>query len=111
VGLRATAEDTRVKAVVEIAGPRDLPSFPAFSRLMDGFEHWSARLPHTLIVQGDADTTVTVAQAEQIQREIAATGRPHELAVIPGGDHFLSGSAGRTAITRITAYLQARLGT
>jgi dienelactone hydrolase len=110
VGLRAATEDTRVKAMVAIAGPRELPSFPAFSALMNEFDQWAARLPHTLIVQGDADTTVTVAQAEQIQREIAATGRPQELAVIPGGDHFLNGSAGRTATARITTYLQARFG-
>lgn len=46
-----------------------------------------------LILHGDRDRVIGVGQSRDLAARLAAAGAPHELAVIPGGNHRLSNRA------------------
>lgn len=49
--------------------------------------HASADDPPTLLIHGDADTVVPIAQSERLARKLAEEGVAVELLAVPGGGH------------------------
>lgn len=66
----------KVAAIVEYYG--GLP--PALSPM-------AANLPPTLILHGDADTLVPVAEAYDLDKLMTQANRPHEMKIYPGAGH------------------------
>jgi dipeptidyl aminopeptidase/acylaminoacyl peptidase len=109
MALRAASDDPRLKAVVEIAAPVDIPAFPAFSRLMDDFADRAKRLPIVLILHGDEDATVPITQAVTIRQTMVQLGQRVEYQAIVGGDHLLRGRVGQSGVTYIQFFLNTWL--
>ena len=69
--------------------------------------------PPTLLLHGDKDTDVPFAQSEQMARELKGRGIPHELIVIPGGEHGfdarLDDPVAGNAFDRVIEFLKERL--
>src|SRR5487761_308671 len=51
------------------------------------FQSVAANLPPTLILHGDADVLVPVAQAHTLDALMTAAKRPHEMHIYPGASH------------------------
>ena len=51
------------------------------------FQSMAANLPPTLILHGDADVLVPVAQAHTLDALMTAAKRPHEMRIYPGANH------------------------
>ncbi len=66
----------KIAAIVEYYG-----GLPA------ALEPMAANLPPTLILHGDADQLVPVAQARELDKLLTETGRPHEIHIYPGANH------------------------
>jgi dipeptidyl aminopeptidase/acylaminoacyl peptidase len=49
-----------------------------------------------LLIHGDRDTVVSVAQSERMAGALKAAGKPYELVVLEGENHYLAQSAHRT---------------
>lgn len=107
-----------LKAAVVVSGPADLgdawskldlPTQHKISNLVGGTPSgrpdsyrdrsaiaWAEDLhAPLLILQGDADKRVPVAEAIALDARLSALGRPHKLIVVPGGDHMLHNAADR----------------
>lgn len=56
--------------------------------------------PPTLLVHGNADELVPVANSERLQATLAATGVIHDLLIIDAGDHGFTDTEHRAAATR-----------
>lgn len=48
-----------------------------------------------LLIHGDTDTTVPIQQSQEMERNLRAAGKPVELVVLKGDDHYLSLEATR----------------
>ncbi len=67
--------------------------------------------PPLLILHGDADRIVPVAEAYRLQDEVERRGGTVEVHIYPGGDHGLTDPATlRDAFGRTVAFLRRRLG-
>ena len=66
-------------------------------------------MPPVLILHGEADRTVPVARALELQQELTAKGLPHEAHLYPGQGHFLSGPAEADALQQCRAFLATHL--
>lgn len=100
----ATAEETKRQAELEALfqayykksgrqvladwSGTDNPDDPVWRRLSP-VTYIDAGDAPVLILHGDADVVVPVAQARLLDRALGAVGVPHELVVVPGGDHGL----------------------
>jgi carboxymethylenebutenolidase len=96
-GFLATAlaaQDKRVTAVVEIAGGLPKYGIPNVEQL-----------PPTLIVHGDADLRVPVAEAHDLEAVLKRLGTPYEKAILKGQGHFFQGMAQFQALTKIASFL------
>lgn len=51
------------------------------------FDPQAAQMPPTLILHGDADILVPLAEARRLDALLTRAGRPHEMHVYPGGSH------------------------
>jgi dipeptidyl aminopeptidase/acylaminoacyl peptidase len=54
--------------------------------------HWLDKLPATLpvlLLHGDKDVRVEVAQSQNLAKALAEKGQPHKLVIYPGADHML----------------------
>ena len=109
---RVIAEDADVAAVVAYYPPVDLrevvgPSrrFPALNFAADQAPAVSPILfvtaddPPTLLIHGDADELVPLANSETLAATLQETGVTHELLVIEGGDHGFRDPDHRAAAT------------
>ena len=98
LSLANSSIDGRVKAVVEFFGglPREMKLF-------------MRRLCPTLILHGDADPTVPVAEAYNLQRLLEEKGIPYEMKIYPGAGHGFENEVWRDAGLRTLSFLQKEL--
>lgn len=98
LSLSAAAIDKRVRAVVEFFGglPKEMKLF-------------MRRLCPVLILHGDADPTVPVAEAYHLQQVLEKKGIPYEMQIYPGAGHGFSGDVWRDAGMRSYAFLKKYL--
>jgi len=85
--------DARVKAVAEYFGglPREIRPF-------------IRRLPPTLILHGDADTVVPVAEAFSLEEALKERKVPYELEIYPGEGHHFTAETRTKADARMHAF-------
>lgn len=98
VAVSESAFDTRIGAVVEYAGGL-LPD------LADQLE----RTPPILILHGDADRIVPVAEAQKLAALLEFRQLPYEVAIYKGAGHSLTGDDGADAWKKTLAFFRARL--
>ncbi len=102
LALANSAIDHRVKAVVEFFGgmPKEMNLF-------------MRRLCPVLILHGEADATVPVEEAHQLQRLLEKKGIPYEIKIYPGAGHGFEDQtiwrdAGLRSLQFLQKYLAAR---
>ena len=90
--------DPRVRAVVEYFGglPKEIKMF-------------MRRLPPTLILHGDADTVVPVAEAHNLSQILQDRSVPHEVRIYPGEGHHFTAEARADADHRMQAFFKKYL--
>ena len=95
LSLANSTIDGRVKAVVEFFGglPREMKLF-------------MRRLCPTLILHGEADPTVPVAEAYNLQQLLEQKGVPYEIKIYPGEGHGFENEIWRDAGFRTLTFLQ-----
>jgi len=101
LALANSAVDHRVKAVVEFFGgmPKEMKLF-------------MRRLCPVLILHGEADPTVPVEEAYQLQKLLEKKGIPYEIKIYPGAGHgFEDQAIWRDAGMRSLQFLQRYLVT
>lgn len=98
LSLANASIDGRVRAVVEFFGglPREMKLF-------------MRRLCPTLILHGEADPTVPVSEAHNLQRLLEEKGIPHEIKIYPGAGHGFESEVWRDAGLRTLQFLQKHL--
>ena len=98
LSLANASIDGRIKAVVEFFGglPREMKFF-------------MRRLCPTLILHGEADPTVPVAEAYNLQRLLEEKGIPYEIKIYPGAGHGFENETWRDAGLRTLQFLQRQL--
>ncbi len=99
LSLANSAIDPRVKAVVEFFGgmPREMHLF-------------MRRLCPVLILHGEADQTIPVEEAYQLQKLMEKKGIPYEIKIYPGAGHgFEDGETWRDAGLRSLEFLKKYL--
>ena len=98
LSLANSTIDGRIKAVVEFFGglPREMKIF-------------MRRLCPTLILHGEADPTVPVAEAYNLQQLLEQKGIPYEIKIYPGEGHGFEDEVWRDASLRTLAFLQRQL--
>jgi dienelactone hydrolase len=98
LSLANASIDGRVKAVVEFFGglPREMKLF-------------MRRLCPTLILHGEADPTVPVSEAHNLQQLLSEKGIPHEIKIYPGAGHGFENEVWRDAGLRTLQFLQKHL--
>jgi carboxymethylenebutenolidase len=98
LALSVSAVDSRVKAVVEFFGgmPREMKLF-------------IRRLCPTLILHGEIDPTVPVAEAYHLKQLLEKKSTPYEIQIYPGAGHVFSGETWQDAKVRTLAFLQKYL--
>lgn len=95
-----SSADPRVKAVVNVSG--GIPGAVAKE---------AKKMAPTLILHGDADRTVPVQQAYELQSVLKRTGTPYEIEIYPGEGHMFHGEAQFDAMTRALGFLDEHLRT
>ena len=95
-----TNADPRVKAVVNVSG--GIPGAVAKD---------AKKMAPTLILHGDADRTVPVQQAYELESVLKRTGTPYRIEVYPGEGHMFHGDAQFDAMTRAFSFLDEHLRT
>ena len=98
LALSVASVDPRVQAVIDFYGgfPREMKFF-------------MRRLCPTLILHGDADPTVPVEEAYQLQEMLEKRGIPYEIQIYSGVGHGFAGDTWRDAGRRTLAFLQKYL--
>jgi carboxymethylenebutenolidase len=98
LGIALAARDRRVRALVDYYGfvPNGLSPRP--------------NLPPTLILHGEADRVVPVANARALRALLEAAGTPSDIQIYPGQGHGFTGAAQADATRRIRAFFARTLG-
>lgn len=98
LSLSNASIDNRVRAVVEFFGglPREMKLF-------------MRRLCPVLILHGEADPTVPVAEAYNLQKLLEEKRIPYEIKVYPGAGHGFENDVWRDAGLRTLRFLQRHL--
>lgn len=98
LSLANSTIDDRIKAVVEFFGglPREMKLF-------------MRRLCPTLILHGEADPTVPVAEAYNLQKLLEQKEIPYEIKIYPGEGHGFENEVWRDASLRALHFLQEHL--
>src|SRR6267154_358539 len=98
LGLSLGSIDPRVKAAAEYFGglPREIRPF-------------IRRLPPTLILHGDADTVVPVAEAFSLEGALKERKVPYELEIYPDEGHHFTAETRTKADARMHAFFQKYL--
>jgi carboxymethylenebutenolidase len=99
LALSNSTIDKRVKVVVEFFGglPKEVKLF-------------MMRLCPVLILHGEADATVPVEEAYQLQKLFEKKGIPYEIKIYPGEGHGFESEVWRDAGQRSLEFLQKYLG-
>jgi carboxymethylenebutenolidase len=95
LSLSVAMFDARVAAVVEYYGG-----------LPDALARTCTRMPPTLVLHGDADTVVPVAEARALERIFKEKKVPHESRIYPGQGHGFKGADDRDALDRTLRFLE-----
>ena len=98
LALGAAANNERVRCVIEFCGG-----------LPESVRGKVETMPPVLILHGEADRTVPVARAHELQQELTAKGLPHEMHLYPGQGHFLTGAAEADAFQHCRTFLAVHL--
>jgi dienelactone hydrolase len=98
LALSAAAIDSRVKIVVDYFG-----GFPKEMKL------FMRRLCPVLILHGEQDQTVPVAEAYYLQQILEKKQIPYEMKIYPGVGHGFSGEVWRDSGLRTLAFLNQHL--
>lgn len=98
LALSVASVDSRVKAVVEFFGglPKEMKLF-------------MRRLCPVLILHGEADPTVPVEEAYQLQKLLEKKGIPYEIKIYPGAGHAFENEIWRDAGMRTLQFLRKYL--
>ena len=98
LALSAAAIDPRIRAVVEFFGgmPKEMKFF-------------TRRLCPVLILHGEQDKTVPVAEAYHLQQVLEKKQIAYEMQIYPGAGHGFSGETWRDAGLRTLAFLEKYL--
>ena len=98
LSLANAAIDHRVRVVVEFFGglPREMKLF-------------MRRLCPVLILHGEADATIPVSEAYNLQRLLEEKNIPHEMKIYPGAGHGFDNEVWRDAGLRTLEFLQKHL--
>ena len=98
LALSVASVDSRVKAVVEFFGglPREMKLF-------------MRRLCPVLILHGEDDPTVPVAEAYDLETELRRREIPYEIQIYPGTGHGFTGETWRDARVRAVQFLKKYL--
>ena len=95
---RPTPETRNLRAIVEISGGLPGPYAPTTL---------TPRFPPTLLLHGEGDTIVPVAEAHKLAQALTQARVPHQTHLFPGEGHWFSPSA-QQAILRHTALFLAQ---
>lgn len=98
LSLSVASVDHEVKAVVEYFG--GLPDF--FSKQLQS-------MPPTLILHGDADRTVPVSEAYNLETLLKDKKAPYEIKIYPQQGHGFNGAAAADAMQRTVAFFAKNL--
>jgi carboxymethylenebutenolidase len=98
LGLSVASQDARVRAMVDF-----------FGGLPEAFASSLTRMPPTLILHGDADRIVPVAEAYKLRDALAARSLPHEMKIYPGEGHNFSPLVAIDAAGRAMRFLSSHL--
>jgi carboxymethylenebutenolidase len=98
LSLSVASHDSRVSAVVEYFG--GLPSLFALNL---------KKFPPTLILHGDADDTVPVAEARKLEKLFGEKQFPFEIQVYPGQGHRFHGDDEKDAFERSLRFFDKHL--
>ncbi len=98
LSLANASIDSRVQVVVEFFGglPREMKLF-------------MRRLCPVLILHGEADSTIPVSEAYNLQRLLEEKGIPYEIKIYPGAGHGFANDVWRDAGPRALKFLQKYL--
>ena len=88
-----------LRAIVDVSGGL-LPPWDAAA---------TSAFPPTLILHGDADTTVTVDHAHQLDALLTRLGVAHTTTILPDEGHWFSGAAQMRMLAEITTFLKRHL--
>jgi carboxymethylenebutenolidase len=99
LGLSLGSQQSRVKAVVDF-----------FGGLPDHFAEQVRHLPPVLILHGDRDTVVPVAEAQKIEAIYGAKGAEYEMKIFKNAGHGFSGLDMLDAGQRTYFFLKKHLG-
>jgi dipeptidyl aminopeptidase/acylaminoacyl peptidase len=98
LSLSLASINNEVKAVVEYFG--GLPDF---------FARQAQAMPPTLILHGDADKTVPVAEAYNLETLLKSKKANYEIKIYPQQGHGFTGSAAADAMQRTVAFFEKNL--
>jgi carboxymethylenebutenolidase len=98
LSLALATQDKRIRAVAEL-----------FGGLPEPFTAQAANLPPVLILHGERDPVVPVAEAYALQTLLAKHDIPHEVRIYPDQGHSLNGFAQMDALARIVSFFRNRL--
>lgn len=97
MALALGAQDRRVSRLVVLSGG-------FFDALAPEVHH----LPPTLLMHGDSDDVVPLAEARRVDSALARLGVPHALVIYPGASHTLDDTLEPDAVRRALRFLDAR---
>lgn len=100
LSLSVASVNSEIKAVVEY-----------FGGLPDIFGNQLQTMPPTLILHGDADKAVPVAEAYKLETLLKNKKLPYEIKIYPDQGHGFTGSAAADALQRTTAFFAKNLKT
>ncbi len=98
LAMAVASREPRVAAVVSLMGG-----------IPDYFAEHCRRMPATLLLHGEADTVVPVAEAYKAERLLKAVGATYELKVYPKQGHRFEGLSQLDVLTRTLRFLGANL--
>jgi acetyl esterase/lipase len=78
-------------------------------RLVSPVTHVTADAPPFLLIHGEADTTVPIAQSEQLHAALQAAGAESEFVRVPGADHVFLGTDPLPQFDRAVRFLVRHL--
>lgn len=93
------AEDARVRVLAEISGGVPLGWEDRISSLM----------PPTLILHGEADDVVPVAEAYKLEALLKGAAAKYQMEIFPGQTHWFDGSGQFALLMRCAGFLQRYL--
>jgi len=100
LSLSLASQDRRISAVVEYFGGLPAP-----------FAWNLTKFPPTLILHGDADDTVPVAEARKLEKLLESKSLPFEIRVYPGQGHRFRGADEKDAYDRSLRFFEKYLKT